>query len=336
MMRVLVTGSSGFIGGAICAVLVQRCYSVRAFHRASSNLTLLNGLPVEHAIGDITQPESLQAAMQGVDIVFHTAALLGNSTNGADYAAITTRGTRNVLEAALAQGVQRLVHTSTLAALGLPSSPAEMLPPAEAPILSENSTWNIRPDLWHYGYSKYRAELEVQKAVADGLDAVIVNPSFVVGPGDIYRIHTSPIVQLATKNIPFIPAGGFNLVHIDDVVNGHLAALEYGKRGERYILGGENLTFQTLFSIISELSLRPMPKLILPGKLLRSLAILLQPLQALFSLPVPMELLRFAGYGFYITNQKSIQDLKLKYQYSAKEALQSGYLWFKEMNAGLH
>ncbi len=119
-MKALVTGSTGFIGGALCAALVKKGFSVRAFHRSSSNLTLIKDLPVEHAIGDLTQPASLDSAIQGVDVVFHTAALLGNTNQPAEHYAITVQGTRVVMDSALKHGVQRLVHTSSIAALGVP------------------------------------------------------------------------------------------------------------------------------------------------------------------------------------------------------------------------
>ncbi|MBE0687601.1 MAG: NAD-dependent epimerase/dehydratase family protein, partial [Anaerolineaceae bacterium] len=176
MMKALVTGSTGFIGGALCVALVEKGFSVRAFHRSSSNHALIKDLPVEHFIGDLTQPTSLEAAMQGVDVVFHTAALLGNTKQPAEHYAITVNGTRVVMEAALKHGIQRLVHTSSIAALGVPSSPSELNPLERSPILTENSTFNIRGDYWPYGYAKYLAEMEIQKAVAQGLDVVITNP----------------------------------------------------------------------------------------------------------------------------------------------------------------
>lgn len=327
-MRALVTGSTGFIGGALCAALIEKGFSVRAYHRDSSNLTLIKDLPVEHVIGDLTQPESLVNAMQGIDVVFHTAALLGNSNKASEHAAITIQGTRSVMNAALKQKVQRVIHTSSIAALGIPSEPCEMLDPANSPILNENTTWNIQPEHWLYGYSKYQAELEIQMVVAQGLDVVITNPSYVVGPGDIYRTLNSPIVQISQKRLPFIPTGGINIVHIQDVVNGHLAALDYGKRGERYILANENLTFKSMFEIISKFSHKPLPGIVLPGEILRILAYPLQLLRKMIDLPVPIELLRYAGYGFYVSNQKSIQELNFNYLYSAEESIRAAYEWF--------
>ena len=205
-------------------------HEVRAFHRATSNLRLLEGLPVEHCIGDLTQPDSVNAAVEGVEGVFHVAAWVGMNDPGRLYA-ITVEGTRAVVQAALQSGVRRLVYTSSVAALGIPQ-------PGIPSLLDEHHTWNFRPELFPYGYAKYLAELEVQKGVAQGLDAVTVNPSLVLGPGDLYRQSSSVILQIATRKVGLAVAGGANAVHLADVVDGHIAAYHLGKCGERYILGG--------------------------------------------------------------------------------------------------
>ena len=125
MTNVLVTGSTGFIGGALCAELVLSGYSVRAFHRASSNPYLLKGLPVEHAIGDLSTPKSLTSSMKGIDVVFHAAALLGPTNNPDEHYRVTVAGTQTVMNAALQNKVQRVIHTSSIAALGIPPYPSE-------------------------------------------------------------------------------------------------------------------------------------------------------------------------------------------------------------------
>lgn len=328
-MRALITGSNGFIGGALCAALIEKGFSVRAFHRVSSNLTLIKDLPVEHVLGDLTHPDSLITAMQGVDVVFHTAAFLGNSNKPAEHLSITVKGTQAVMNAALQAGVDRVVHTSSIAALGVPSYPSELDPPDHSPILNENSTFNIRGDYWPYGYAKYLAEMEIQKFVAKGLDVVIVNPSYVVGPGDIYRVKDSPFERIASNHVPFIPTGGINIVHILDVVQGQIAALNVGKRGERYILAQENLTFKSLFQKISNQTHIPLKKIILPGKLVRPFVNPLRLIQSLVNIPVSVELIRFAGYGFYVSNEKSIRDLQLTYQHTSDEAIRDALQWFQ-------
>jgi dihydroflavonol-4-reductase len=295
-MQILVTGSTGFVGGSLCKELVARGHTVRAFHRESSNLRLLEGLAVEHVIGDLTRPETLQAACEGMEVVFHTAALLGGPEKPGQMYAITVEGTRAVLQAARQAGVRRVVHTSSVAALGVPETGALNQPA----LLDESHTWNYRSDYWPYGYAKYLAEMEVQKAVAEGQDVVIVNPSIVFGAGDIYRQTNSLVVQVAKNKVPALAEGGANFVHIMDVVDGHLAALEHGQRGERYILGGENLTFVKAVEIIAGVTGGSVPKLILPIGVVKVIAAPVQLLQAYIDLPITGNMLHMVGRYFLL------------------------------------
>ncbi len=332
-MRVLVTGSTGFVGGAICKALVEKSYTVRAFHRESSNLSLLKDLPVEHFIGDLTQPQSLLNAMQDVDIVFHVAAMLSSVSQPGRMYTVTVEGTRAVIDAALKNGVKKFIHTSSVAALGIPQFPSERTAPEETAHMDENHTWNYRSDHWPYGYSKYLAELEVQKGVALGLDAVIINPSYVVGPGDIYRKTSSPIIQIARQRFPIMPTGGLNIVHIDDVVNCHLQALEYGSPGERYIIAGDNLTLMDFIQKVASIANVPSPRWLVPGNLLRFLAPLIQWLNPLLDISIPVELLRLAGYGFYYNTNKAITSLHLPALKSSDKAIQDALDWFRKNGA---
>jgi nucleoside-diphosphate-sugar epimerase len=136
--------STGFIGSQICRALAGRGEQVRAFHRPSSSLAALEGLEVEHALGDLEQPETLAAAMQGVEAVFHTAAKVGLREKS-DFKTVTVIGTRAVLEAARAAGVRRVVHTSSVAALGVPDRGSDDLSPIP---MNEQHTWNYRPEWW--------------------------------------------------------------------------------------------------------------------------------------------------------------------------------------------
>ncbi len=329
-MKVLVTGSTGFVGGALCKALCQQGFEVRAFHRESSDQSLLKGLPVEHVLGDLTRPASVQAAMTGVEVVFHAAAMLGTPKQFSRMYTVTVEGTQTMLEAAQKAGVRRFIHTSSVAALGIPRKPVEQLHPQDAPWMDENHTWNYRPDYWPYGYSKYLAELEVQKAVFAGLDAVILNPSYVMGAGDIYRKTSSLIVQISKSTIPLVPSGGLNVVHIEDVVAGHLAAMHAGKTGERYILGGENLTLMYLIHKIAKVIGVQPPSILFPGHLARRFAAPIHWLNPIFNLPVSIDLLRLAGYGFYYQTAKAQCALGLDTPRSTEDAIQSAYNWFKE------
>jgi len=332
-MRVLVTGSTGFIGGAICQALVANAYTVRAFHRQSSNLTLIKDLPVEHAIGDLTNPESVRNAMQDVDIVIHSAAMLGTSNHSGKMYTVTVEGTRTMLETALAFGVKRFVHTSSVAALGIPLESNDHQSPKNALWMDENHSWNYRSDYWPYGYSKYLAELEVQKAVSLGLDAVIVNPSYVIGPGDIYRKSSAIIVKLAKKKVPFMPTGGVNIIHIDDVVAGHLAAIDNGRTGERYVLGATNVTFIDFLQKIAENLEISAPRLIVPGAAIRKFANPLKWVNPILNLPVSTDMIRLAGYGFYYSNEKASRELGILPPKDIDETIQSACNWFREIGA---
>ncbi len=330
-MEVLVTGSTGFIGAALCRALVVQGHTVRAFHRPTSNLRLLSDLPVEHAIGDLTQPETIRAAVQGMDIVYHAAAYLGGG--GRDLAGrmytITVEGTRSVLRYAGEAGVRRVVLTSSVASLGVPerSPNGETLTPA--PVLDENHAWNYRPDYWPYGYAKYLAELEVQKAIAGGLDAVIVNPSIVFGAGDIYRRDRSVIMTIARRKLGVLVEGGLNAVHIQDVVQGHLAALECGRRGERYILAGENLTIVELIRKIAAVVGAPAPSLVLPAGLVTRIVPVIRLLQPFLDLPVSANDLRLAGNYFYYDGRKAQVELGLPPPRPLEDAIREAFDWFK-------
>ena len=326
-MNILVTGSTGFIGSQLCRALVTQGHSVRAFHRPTSSLRGLEGLPVEHALGDMTQPATLPAAMEGIEIVFHAAAMLSDMGDPAKMYAITVEGTRAVLQAAQQAGVRRLIHTSSVAALGVPETGPRM---QGVPVLMDEShTWNYSPDGWRYGFAKYLAELEVQKAVAQGLDAVIVNPAVVFGAGDVYRISNSTVVQVARGQIPVAVQGGCNVVHIADVVAGHLAALERGRCGERYILGGQNMTFLTLINLIAGVTGARPVRSVLPAWLTRALGLPMRWLHPFIDLPVDARLLSMTGLFFYYDTQKSHAELGLELPRPPDQAIREAWDWFR-------
>jgi dihydroflavonol-4-reductase len=326
-MYILVTGSTGFIGAHLCRELLAQGHQVRAFHRPSSSLRLLEGLEVEHALGDVTQPETLQSAMEGVEVVFHAAAWMGGHNQPGRQYTVTVEGTRNVLQAALKMGIGRLVYTSSAAALGIPDITGQHQEPQ---LITENHAWNYRPDFYPFAYAKYLAELEVQKVVTQGLDVVIVNPTVIFGPGDIYRQSSSLVTQVAERRLSVAINGGVNCIHVADVIDGHLAAMACGKTGQRYILGGENLTHLQLLQTTAEVTGVPAPSILLPTGLVRSLAGPANLLKAFLSLPVSPELLRLAGYFFYYDLHKAEHELGLTRHRPVKEAIAEAYAWFKQ------
>jgi dihydroflavonol-4-reductase len=323
----LVTGSNGFVGSNLCRALLEAGYHVRAFHRPASSLRLIAGLDLDHALGDVTQPETLMGAMKGVDVVFHTASKVDYWRGPDGMYATTVGGTRNVMQAALQTGVQRAVYTSSVASLGVPTASPGV---ASSPLLmNENHVWNYRPKWWRYGHAKYLAEMEIQKVVARGLDAVIVNPSMVLGPGDVNRISGESVIQVARGIVRFGIPGGMNAIHVEDAIRGHLLALERGHRGERYILGGENNTFLKFIQTTAEIAgVRP-PKHILPSWLLRPMATPLDWLCHFVPMPFNGDLLRFSSQYMYYDTHKAQQALGFTAVRSIREALQATYDWYK-------
>ncbi|MCJ7700546.1 MAG: NAD-dependent epimerase/dehydratase family protein [Anaerolineales bacterium] len=323
----LVTGSTGFMGSNLCRALLASGYQVRAFHRSGSSLKLLAGLDVEHALGDVTQADTLVTALKGAEVVFHAASKVDYWRGGGGMYAVTVGGTQNVARAALEAGVQRLVYTSSVASLGIPEPIRGKR--GAAGLMNENHVWNYRPAWWRYGHAKHLAEMEIQKAVAQGLDAVIVNPSMVLGPGDANRISGEIVIQVSRGIVRFGIGGGVNAIHIQDAVRGHILALERGRTGERYILGGENHSYLDFIQTTADVvGVRP-PKSILPSWLLRPLAGPLDILCQLVPMPFNGDLLRFSGRYLYYDTQKAQQVLGLTALHSVRMAIQEAYEWYK-------
>ena len=338
-MKILVTGSTGFIGSQLCRALVEQGHRVLAFHRSSSSLRGLEGIPgcheqlalsdvagcLEHVLGDLNQADTLAAALRDVEVVFHTAGLTNPGAQSARLYNVNVEGTRNLLQAAQTAGVRRVVHTSSVSAMGVPLLGS--LP------VDENHAWNFTPQDWPYGYSKYLAEMEVQKAVAAGLDVVIVNPSIVAGAGDLYNGPRSIVARAARRQVPFAVEGGLNVVHIADVVAGHIAAMQKGRRGERYLLCGQNLTHLEFIQAVSEQAGVPAPTLELPAGLVRALAGPLGALQSVIDLPVSASLLHLAGYHFYYNGDKARGELGLPEPRPAAAAVRDALAWLNEQRA---
>ena len=244
---VLVTGATGFIGSVLTRQLVDAGADVRIFRRDTSSLDLLGKYAewVDHAVGDLTRARSLYDAMQDVDRVYHVAAKVGFALGEEEaLRRINADGTANVVNAALEAGVDRLVHTSSMAAFGRPA--------ASNDVIDETTEWQDRPYRSAYARSKRRAELEVHRGIAEGLDAVIVNPSLVFGVGGP-DTNTRRIVDAVRSGwLLVVPPGSTNVVDVRDVAAGLRAAMEKGETGRRYFLGGENVSWKALTGTLAE------------------------------------------------------------------------------------
>ncbi len=327
-MKVLVTGATGFIGSHLCRALLRQDHHVRALQRATSSLLALEGLSLERVEGDLFEPASLLSAMEGVEVVFHCAGEVGKWRDPKRMAASHVQGTRNVLQAARRAGVRRVVHTSSVAALGVPDHRPERAGET-IPLMDERHQWNADGHHWPYGYAKHMAEREVLRAVSGGMDVVIVNPAAVFGAGDLNHVSSGVIWHMAHGRVPPIVPGGLNAVHIDDVITGMLAAMARGKAGERYILGGENLTHARLLATIAEVVGRPAPRIALPVWLLRVLAPALDALGRVFPLPVRGGLLRMAGYYFYYDIRKAQRELGVPQPRPFRQAVEEAFAWYQ-------
>lgn len=326
-MIALVTGSTGFIGSHLCRELCRQEVQVRAFHRATSNTQLLYDLPVEHVSGDLQKPETLLPALDSVEVVFHAGAVLNSTEGWNKLEMVNVTGTRALLEAALKQRVKRVVYTSSVAALGVPENQSGIF--SSQGLLNESHTWNFDPARWLYGYSKYLSEMEVQYAVSQGLDCVIVNPAVVFGPGNLSRQSSSPVVLVAKQRLPVTVPAGMNVVHINDVVAGHLAAWKLGRTGERYILGAHNIDVSSLLQLIARLTGGKAPQWCIPVNLARRLAGLAKLAQILLHVPLDTSLLHLAGYNFFYDTSKARDELHQSPPCTLETAILDSHHWFQ-------
>jgi Nucleoside-diphosphate-sugar epimerases len=261
---VLVTGATGLVGSVLTKQLVDAGADVRIFRRETSSLDLLGPYAerVDHAVGDVTRARSLHEAMREVDRVYHVAAKV--SFAAGDRAAVrrvNAGGTANVVNAALEAGVDRLVHTSSIAALGRPPGPDRLI--------DETTEWQGLPHRSAYARSKRRAELEVHRSIAEGLDATIATPSLVFGVGGP-AANTRRIVDAVRSGwLLAVPPGGTNVVDVRDVAMGLRAAMHEGDTGRRYLLGSENVSWKVLASTLAEAFGAPPPRYTVPPSLLK-------------------------------------------------------------------
>jgi dihydroflavonol-4-reductase len=322
MITALVTGGTGFVGSHVARALIARGYQVRILRRTTSRLDAVQDIPCQHFIGDITDPASLSAAMAGVDWVFHVAAVADYwRSNPARIYEVNVDGTRNVLQAAEESGVKRVIFTSSAAAMGFRSD----LRPVD-----ESVRFNLDQHLTPYGHSKFLAEAEVYRAIRRGLDCVIVNPTVIIGPGDLNQISSSVVLELARGNVPpTVPPGGITVIDVRDVAEAHVNAAERGRTGERYLLGAVDLTHKAWLHLTAHAVGRRMASITLPAGLVYVVAWAADILRQ-SGVPIPIEgnQLRLSTRMMFFHCQKAWRELgepKIPIQQSLKET----YEWYK-------
>lgn len=322
-MRAFVTGATGFIGSSVVRVLVERNVDVRALCRPGSDRRNLDGLEIEIVEGDLTDPESLKRGVKACELVFHAGALYSFWVRPRRLIYdVNVGGTRAVLDAAKEAGAERVVYTSSVAALGRRDDGR----PAD-----ETVATSLRQVVGDYKKSKCLAERVALDFAAD-LPVVIVNPSFPVGPRDLKPTPTGQtILDFLNRRLPAYVDTGMNVVDVEDVALGHWLAAEKGQVGERYILGGENVTMKRMLDLLSEITGLPAPRFRVPYRPILALSYLNAAFCRVFPGSTPRmtpETIRMSSHRMYYDPGKAVRELGFP-QTTAREALAKAVDWYR-------
>jgi len=323
-MKALVTGATGFVGAAVARALERAGWQVRVLVRSGSDRSNLQSLAAQVVEGDLADSSSLERALDSCAGLFHVAAdyRLGARDPSQLYRT-NVEGTRNILQAARTAGVARIVYTSSVATIGIPPGGA----PGE-----ERTPVDLSHMIGHYKRSKYLAEEVAKDAARAGMSVIIVNPSTPIGPGDIRPTPTGQLVlDAASGRMPAYVDTGLNIVHVDDVAAGHLLAYERGKAGERYILGGEDMTLQTILAQIARLVGRTPPRVRLPYAAVLPVAYLAEAFAKLSgrSGRVTLEGVRMSRKRMFFSSAKAVSELGYRWR-PPLEAFEDALRWFRE------
>jgi dihydroflavonol-4-reductase len=323
-MRALVTGATGFVGAAIARALLAAGWQVRVLARSGSQRGNLRSLDVEVVEGDLGDVRALERALEGCGGLFHAAAdyRLGARDPQPLYES-NVGGTRNILQAARTVGVGRIVYTSSVATIGIP---ADGTPGDESTPVALNDM------IGHYKRSKFLAEEAAREAAAGGTPVIIVNPSTPVGPGDIKPTPTGQLVlDAAAGRMPAYVDTGLNIVHVDDVAAGHLLAFERGQAGQRYILGGEDMTLRTILTEIARIVGRRPPRIRLPYAAILPAAYAAEAYARISgrSGRLTLEGVRMSRKRMYFSSTKAMRDLGYRWR-PPPQAFEDAVRWFRE------
>lgn len=324
-MTTLVTGATGFVGSHVTRGLVSAGYPVRILIRKKSNLQALEGVSVDAVEGDLQDAGSLERAMQGVRRVYHVAADYRLwARDPQEIYRTNVEGTRTLLEAASRAGVERVVYTSTVATVAVPQ--------AGSALPSEETQAALEQMIGHYKRSKFLAELEAIKAAGAGVPVVIVNPTAPVGPADWKPTPTGRIiVDFLNGKMPAYVDTGLNVAPVEDVAAGHLLAAKKGRIGERYILGGRNMTLKEILDALAGITGRPAPRFKLP----HSLALAAGYADELYSRiagrepQIPVEGVKMSRHRMFVATGKAERELGYRPS-SIQAALERAVRWYED------
>jgi dihydroflavonol-4-reductase len=265
-MLAFVTGATGFLGSHVARVLAEDGADLRLLVRSTSDLRNLDGLKADRVTGDLRDPALIQRALAGCEVLFHVAADYRLWVRDpAEMYRSNVEGTRSVLEAARKQGVRRVIYTSSVATMGFNSIRRNAADHVAVGVADEDSPVSLAEMIGHYKRSKFMAEQVAFEAAKSGVDVVVVNPSTPIGERDIKPTPTGRIVvDFLKRKFPAYVETGLNLVDATECARGHVRALEKGRRGERYILGGENLTLKQILDRLGTITGLKSPTVKLP------------------------------------------------------------------------
>jgi dihydroflavonol-4-reductase len=303
-MKTLVTGATGFLGSHVARQLAARGDQVRVLVRRSSDLRALDGLDAERVTGDLRDRSSLDRALAEVTRVFHVAADYRLwARNPREIYESNVTGTRNLLEASRQAGVEKIVYTSTVATIAVPRKHAWP---------DESTQSSVGQMIGHYKRSKFEAEQWAMRAAQSGLPVVIVNPTTPVGPGDWKPTPTGKIVvDFLNGRMPGYVETGLNFVPVEDCAAGHLLASERGQVGERYILGGRNLTLKEVLDMLAAISGLRAPRWKFP----HAVAYVAAGVDAVISSlmgrepQIPLEGVRMARHKMFVDASKATREI---------------------------
>lgn len=324
MPETLVTGGTGFVGANVVRALLAAGATVRVLARPGGNRRALAGLSVEIAEGDLTDPASLRRAVVGVSTLFHVAADYRLwARNAHELYRANVEGTRDLLRIAAEAGVRRIVYTSTVGALGIPSDGTPG---------TEDTPVTLAQMVGPYKRSKFLAEQAALEQARAGVPVVIVNPSAPVGPWDVKPTPTGQMIVDFLRGRMFASLDtGLNVVHVRDVARGHVLAAERGRVGEKYILGHANLSLMEIFRGLAEISGRRPPRFRIPYAVAWLAAVGMEGAARLTrgTPAVPLTAVRMARKRMYFSPAKAVRELGLP-QTDPRQALADAVAWFVE------